>query len=508
MNLLKKKIFNFRPLFCIFISLINGIVFSHYILKSNYVYLGIFIFILTSLLVFAILTKKIKQFLLILFSFICGLTLYIFEIKNFCPESINNASNLVARVSAESSIKSKYQCVILDDVTINGEKQNYNIMIINYNTENLFVDGEIISGNVNLSVCNIFDDDYFNSTAYKNNIKYIVRAKHSDFSVIGNDLKFNENIQKAIKNQLDKFMTEENSAISYAMMFGDKSDIDYETRNNFSKSGIAHILAISGLHVGVLVALLTWILKKCKVNRFVNFGIIATFLILYCYLCSFSTSVVRASIMAIILLSANLMGKRYDSLSAIGLAGIILLLIKPLSIFDVGFQMSFACVIGIAVLSPTISKFFIKIKFPKVLANALALSIATQIALIPILCNVFGSFSILSVLLNIFIIPLFSLGYIIQFVTLPLTFISSFFGNFLFLTQLILEFIKITASFVATIPYTFISLFNLNFAVYLGYYCLIFFASRMCLLKSKSKFILCTMILTFATLSSLLVYFC
>lgn len=508
MNLQKKKIFNFRPLFYIFISLICEVVFSRYILLSNYIYLGIFLFILFSLLLLCIYRKKLKIFIIILVSFYCGLLFYTIEMKNYNLPSINGNQEIVARVNASSSIKNKYQCVILDDVQINGEKQNFNIMLINYNTGNLFSDGEIIKGNVILTNSNVFYNNGLNSTVYKNNIKYVTRANLNDFEIIGTNLHFNEKVQTSIKNQLDKFMTEENSAIASAMMFGDKSEISYDVRDAFSKSGIAHILAISGLHIGVLVGFLMWILKKCKVNKYVNLAIISVFLIFYCYLCSFSPSTVRASIMAIVLIMSKLLGKRYDSLSSIGLAGILLLIIHPLYAFDIGFQMSFACVIGIAILNPTIIRFLRKIKLPNFLAKPLAVSISTQIALIPILINCFNGFSILSIFLNIFIIPLFSVGYVLQFIFLPLTFITPFFGNFLYTVQLILEIIKVSANFVASIPYTFITLFDLNFIIYLGFYALVIFASRMCLMNKRYKIASCISIICLTTVASLILHFC
>lgn len=508
MNLQKKKIFNFRPLFYIFLSLICGIVFSRYILLSNYIYLGIFIFILFTMLIFCIYRKKLKIFLVILLAFCCGSMFYIVEMKNYNLPNINGSQEIVARVNASSSIKNKYQCVILDEVEINGEKQSFNIMLINYNTGNLFNDGEVIKGNITLTNSNVFYKNGLNSSVYKNNVKYVTRASLSDFDIIDKNLHFNEQVQISIKNQLDKFMTEDNSAIASAMMFGDKSEINYDIRNAFSKSGIAHILAISGLHIGVLVGFLMWILKKCKINKFVNLAIISAFLIFYCYLCSFSPSTIRASVMAIVLILSKLLGRHYDSLSSIGLAGILLLIVHPLYAFDIGFQMSFACVIGIAVLNPTLFKFFRKIKLPTFLSKPLAVSVSTQIAIIPILINCFGGFSILSVFLNIFIIPLFSIGYVLQFIILPLTFITPFFGNFLYVVQLILEAIKVSASFVASIPYTFITMFNLNFIIYLGYYALIFFASRMCLMNKRYKTASCISIASLTTVASLILYFC
>ena len=500
MKFLQKKFFNFRPLFCVFIALFSGIILSRYFLLSNYIYLGVFIFLLFAALTICILKKKVKQFLVFLLAFICGLLFYIVEMKVYSPSQIAiNAEEFVGRVSGQSQIKGKYQCVIVDNVSVNGEKQNYNVLIVNNNTENLFSVGDIISGSANLEKFELFEqyekENRFNSSNYRNNVRYTFRANPNNFEVVDKDLHFDENLQLSIKHQLDKFMTEENSAISYAMFFGDKSEITYETKDSFSKSGISHILAISGLHVGVLVGVLIWIFKKCRMNKYLSFGIVSAFLFVYCLLCSFSPSVVRASVMAIVLMAANLLGRKYDSLSAIGIAGILLLLIKPLYAFDIGFQMSFACVIGISIFYSSIYKLLRKIKFPNFLAKPLAVSISTQIALIPILSNTFGTFSILSVFLNIIIIPIFSVAYIIQFIFLPLSFITSFFGNFLYFTQLILEAIKICATFVATIPYTFVNISIVNLPIFAGYYTICYAGSRMTFFNKTTKIILCLSLL-------------
>ena len=510
MKFLQKKIFNFRPLFCVFIALFSGIILSRYFLLSNYVYLGVFIVILFGSLTFCILKKKVKQFLIFLLAFICGLLFYIVEMKTYSPNQVAiNAEEFIGRVAGQSQIKGKYQCVVVDNVTVNGERQSFNVLIVNHNTQNLFSVGDVISGSACLEKFDLFEEYKnkedettevkFNSSNYRNNIRYTFRATPNNFEVIDKDVHFDENLQLSVKAQLEKFMTEENAAISYAMFFGDKSEITYETKDAFSKSGISHILAISGLHVGVLVGLLMFIFKKCRVNKYVSFSIITAFLFVYCLLCSFSPSVVRASIMAVILMASNLLGRKYDSLSAIGLAGILLLLFKPLYAFDVGFQMSFACVIGIAIFYSSIYNFFKRIKFPNFLAKPLAVSISTQIALIPILSNTFGTFSILSVFLNIFVVPIFSVAYIIQFIFLPLTYITPFFGNFLYFTQLILEGIKIAAGFFATIPYTFINISIVNLPIFAGYYSVCFAGSRLTLLNKTAKLILCLAI-TFITI--------
>ena len=490
--MLKKKFVNFRPLFYIFITLATAIVLSRYILASNFVYLGVTVALLFSFVAICILKKNFKVLFVIILSFILGFSLYLIEISKFA--NTENAIDVIitARVSNKISENNSYQTIIFDDVKTEDGRTLSNVIGYNYNKNNKFLPGEVVKGKVSLRKFSPFKAYSFSSNAYRNNVYYSFTARKSNFEILSEDnLHFDENIQISVKEKLNKFMTEENSNISYAMLFGDKSEVNDEIRNSFSDSGIAHILAVSGLHVGVLVSVLYFILKKCKVNKFVIPAVIFAILLIYCILCSFSPSVVRASIMAIVLLLSKTFSKEYDSLSSIGLAGIIILLVKPLSIFDIGFQMSFASVIAIAVFYKTIFNFLRKIKLPKFIASPLSVSICVQIGLFPLLINCFNKISILSVFLNLLIIPIFSFAFIVLLFTLPLLYISSFFGNILFAVQFILEIIKLSAQTVANIPYTFITLFGLNFAFYFGYYSTLFVSSRFMLVSKKSKLIAC-----------------
>lgn len=504
--MLKKKLLNFRPLFYSFVSLCSGIVFSRYILLSNYVYLAIFVAILAFLTTLCIIKKKFKELFVVLISIICGFCFYLIEAKTYDVKVFNDVQNITARVSNSSSENGKYQLVVLDNVEIDSQDLGSNVLIVNPIKNNKFMVGDIVTGSVKLKKLDVFSNGYFSSSNYRNNIRYTASASVSEFETIGEDLHFEEKIQIAVQNKLDKFMTDENSSIGFAMLFGDKSEIDIEIRSNFSESGIAHILAVSGLHVGVLVSAVYFILKKLRCNKYVIPVLIGALLALYCLLCSFSPSVVRASIMAMVLIISNTFSKQYDSLSAIGLAGILILLVRPFSIFDLGFQMSFMSVICIAIFYMTIFKFLIKIKLPKCIATPLAMSICVQIGLFPILINCFGKMSIISIFLNIIIIPVFSFAYIVQFIFLPLSFITNFFGNFLYITQYALEVIKICAEFVANIPYSFITLFGLNFAFYVGYYSTIFVASRMFLLQKRYKTVACLSIMLVFTIFCGMIY--
>ena len=158
MKFIQKKFFNFRPLFCVFIALFSGIILSRHFLLSNYIYLGAFVVILFGALTLCILKKKIKHFLVFLLAFICGFLFYTVEMKTYSPNQIAvNAEEFVGRVAGQSYLKGKYQCVVVDNVSINGEKQSYNVLIVNHNNQNLFSVGDVISGSACLEKFDLFD---------------------------------------------------------------------------------------------------------------------------------------------------------------------------------------------------------------------------------------------------------------------------------------------------------------------------------------------------------------
>ena len=115
-----------------------------------------------------------------------------------------------------------------------------------------------------------------------------------------------------------------NANLAYSSIFGDRSELDEETYDYFKLSGVAHLLAVSGLHVGILVLILNKVFDGLRLKRWLKLIFLSIMLILYSYLCGFTTSVVRASIMAICLVGARTLFKEYDSLSSKGVAGIIL----------------------------------------------------------------------------------------------------------------------------------------------------------------------------------------
>ena len=190
-------------------------------------------------------------------------------------------------------------------------------------------------------------------------------------------------------------LTKKQQGLLRGILFGDKGDIAEETYDAFQKNGTAHILAVSGLHVGILYSLLTIFLHGRR--RIVPTLLLFLLLMLYAALAGFSPSVQRAVLMITLHSIAKLLHKRYDLLSAAGTAAILLLVHHPYALFNSGFQLSFLAVMIMAQLLPLFRNLSLPPLFRTVLLPTLVLQYGMGIY--TIWC--FNSFSFLAPLANI-----------------------------------------------------------------------------------------------------------
>ncbi|WP_324720911.1 ComEC/Rec2 family competence protein [Salinimicrobium sp. HB62] len=198
-------------------------------------------------------------------------------------------------------------------------------------------------------------------------------------------------------------------AVVQALLLGQKQDISTETYNNFSAAGAIHILAVSGLHVGVILLFLHWLLKPLR--RFKKGKILKTFLILtglwsFAVLAGLSPSVVRAVTMFSFIAISLEINRRTSTLNSIFLSLLLLLLIKPQWIFEVGFQLSYLAVLSIVLLQPLLSNlYFPPNRILKYLWDLLTVTIAAQAGILPLSLYYFHQFPGLFFLTNLLILP-------------------------------------------------------------------------------------------------------
>lgn len=209
-------------------------------------------------------------------------------------------------------------------------------------------------------------------------------------------------LQDEIKMSLAKLFPKNEMGLIMGMMIGDTKDISENILTDFKNTGITHLVAVSGSNVVYVVLLVELIFKKI-VGKRATYFISIFFLIIFMLISGASSSVVRATIMMILTIIANILYLKSDVISNISFSALVLIIINPLIIFDVGFILSFGGTLGIVLLSKDLKVLFKK--FGK-LDETLAVTCSAQIVLTPIMMYFFNTISIISIITNIIVVPL------------------------------------------------------------------------------------------------------
>lgn len=213
----------------------------------------------------------------------------------------------------------------------------------------------------------------------------------------------------AIKNKfesvINRSISEPNASFINGILLGSRQNIPEEIKDDFNKTGTTHILAISGYNIMIISwAMLSGLIYFFK--RRMAFWLSVGVIILFTILTGASSSVVRASIMGLLLLFANGYGRLYDPKNSIILAGAAMIYINPFAlVFDIGFQLSFLAVMGLLYIYPFLDNKFRKIPDLWKLKELTLMTISAQFAVAPPLIYYFHQFSLLSLPANILILP-------------------------------------------------------------------------------------------------------
>ena len=223
-----------------------------------------------------------------------------------------------------------------------------------------------------------------------------------------------ERIRKAIRDQAEILFPEKEAILAKALFLGYKAELTADTRDHFARAGLSHIMAVSGLHVGFIVApfwlIIPWLWRR-ESGKWVGLLLLTMLLAGYAALTGFSPSVNRASLMAWLLTYGKLFHKVRDSINLMGTAALIILIIDASQLFEVGFQLSFSAVTVILLVMPTVQRMIPeKLRYGKLgtMFSILLLSGVVQLGLFPILVHYFNEFSLSGPIANLLVIPLLS----------------------------------------------------------------------------------------------------
>ena len=264
----------------------------------------------------------------------------------------------------------------------------------------------------------------------------------------------------ALCAQLEKTAGKELGGILSGMLLGGSSRLEEGTRELFTANGMAHLLSVSGTHLLLLTSLLVALLKP--VPRPWRQLLVIAVLALYAALCGLRPPVLRALLMCAALLVGGSGAQRGRLLC---LVAVVLLLCKPLWLWDVGFQLSFTAAAGLVWLLPACKR-LLGTRLPEPVSAGLAVTLSAQLAVLPVEASSFHQFSLVSLLSNLLLVPLLELTTQLALIGLLLPF-----GAYLVqLAAAILEQVLLQASWLAALPYSTLVVGELPAVCWLLYY--------------------------------------
>jgi len=221
-------------------------------------------------------------------------------------------------------------------------------------------------------------------------------------------------VRRKINQKLKKYnFSKENLSLINALLLGQRQDISIETFNNFRNAGAIHILAVSGLHIGVILLLLNFLLKpldNIRNGKKAKIILVVICLWFYALLAGMSASIVRAVSMFTAVAIGLAINRPSSIKNSLVVSIFFLLLFKPLLLFDVGFQLSYAAVFSIVWINPIFKKIAEpKTKIIRYFWQLLSISFAAQIGILPLSLYYFHQFPGLFFISNLFIIPFLGL---------------------------------------------------------------------------------------------------
>lgn len=482
-----------RPAVTILIGAIIGIIYGLYLkigMALTVTLLGLLLFLIQKdkkkLICF--LYKRRKIILMFFISTIISI-LYTISVNNKyekfynkIPENIRTIATVVGEAKETEyyysyEIKINQKRFIMYVKKNNPEKLKYGMEII--------LEGKYIEPTE--------DRNYkgFNYKEYLKTKKIYGSFKAEKISVIKENnvnfiLRISNNTRNKVIEIAKKILPQQTSSLLIGILIGERQYISEDITENFSKSSLSHILAISGSHISYIIIGITFILTKSRTSKKGMYIITILSLIFFIFITNFSSSVIRACIMGIIVLFAKIVYRKPDILTSISVSLLIILIDNPFAIKDIGLQLSYLGTIGIVYLNKPIANFLEKYMKKKI-AKMLAITISAQIMVLPVTVINFNNISTVFIISNIIATPLTGgiilLGYanvLIGVISLDIAKIIAI------LTHSFVQLLIWTAELTAKIPYSSITTITPHLITVIYYYIFIYAIWRKKLVKKVS----------------------
>ena len=308
-----------------------------------------------------------------------------------------------------------------------------------------------------------------------------------------------ERIKKSCEYQLSKYIKKKYLGVSTAILLGDKSNLNTETKRSFGNTGAMHLLAVSGLHVGIIYTLFVFIFSFFSrfISKKKSLFIILLLLWFYALITGFSPSVSRAVFMFTVLGIAKSTSNSYSPTNSLFFSGFILLLINPLYIYDIGFQLSYLAMLGIFIFyKPFVAIFYFNSLFLDWIWKGTIIGVSAQLMTLPLTLYYFHSFPNYFLITNLGIMCVSSVLLILLIALTGVKWFSLFSKAIGLAASFILFILLKYILWIEGLPGSVATGYFLSFSVSLFLICCFLF-----LVKSKKKHSLLIIILYIGTLS-------
>lgn len=323
---------------------------------------------------------------------------------------------------------------------------------------------------------NVNSTDYYKTKGYYLRIKITDNKNCKVTKATSHSVKYYPyKLREKLVTVIDSYMDSDNSGICSAIGFGERNYLTDNVKNHFKKAGMSHLLVVSGMHMSVVAMIFLFIFKRLLRKKFIYCPLTILLILFYMILTGLSFSVLRSSIMVIIMLLGIMISRQSDSLNSLGISALVILLFNPYSAGDVGLLLSFGSTMGIILFSRPIRIFLVeKLKFHKRILirilDLIAITLSACTFSTPILILFFKRISLVQILSNLLISPVFEFLLIVVMIggVLGLTGIAVLYSPFLFVADKLATYIRWVASTTSKLPFSYISTNKVFVYVFLG----------------------------------------
>ncbi|MEA2112989.1 MAG: ComEC/Rec2 family competence protein [Patescibacteria group bacterium] len=284
--------------------------------------------------------------------------------------------------------------------------------------------------------------------------------------------------KKVFLGQIKEIIPEPQLSLLGGLLVGAKQSLGQDLQDDFRKVGLIHIVVLSGYNVAIIAGFIMSLFSFFP--RIIGMSLGALSIVLFAVMVGGSATIVRASIMALLVIFARATGRVNDMTRALFLAGFVMVLHNPnIVVFDPSFQLSFMATLGLILLAPKLDKFFKFVPEKFYLRETVLATISTQIFVLPLLLYMMGELSIVAVFVNLLVLMFIPLTMLFGFLTGMFVFISTWLAlPFSYITQLLLSYELKVVEIFASLPFASIKVNFFPFYLMVIVYCLYFLLLR------------------------------